>query len=1155
MSVSRRIGASDVARHSWQGGAPERLGKKRKKGDDSEDDSEGDHDKRGYYTSSSSRSVAKKPYPTPSKDLIEPGVIERVHLENFMCHSVLDWEPHQRINFVTGNNGAGKSSVLQGLVLGLLGETKHIKRFSKVSEFIRKGCSKAIIQVTLSNRGEDSYKPETYGNSITFQRTINELGTSAYLLKDENMREVIRKSKDAKEECKRILDKFKIQLDSPIVILHQDEAKEMLKMESPDKLYKFFEKSTLISQVYEEYSAAQTEYNKAYDRLKEMARSLRDLNQQYRKAKAKLQEIKRAEAMDEELQTTKGEYAWARVHDFRDQITSLEMEVEKVTKKIEQPKAKLMSLHEKLAALKMEKTELEIQIEDESGVYSQQEQEILGLKEEIDRLKLDSKQLNTNINLDSKRKNTLNQELRVLREQLDNVTRKESEEYGRQEKLKLERKLMLKKLEKDKHDCEENIEQEGKAREAVEEKLKEDQDNERGIRKEINSKKEREKLLKQELKDLQNAQGSQQHLAVFGAKIPQLESAIKKYQHEFRVPPLGPVGAHVKLTGEAANSPEVARLVETELTRAQITSYLCDNDEDRRTLSRLCDEVFQGDRGKPRIFTSKFIHSKHKVTKPVLPSSSSRDCALFMNLLQIDNPVVFNHLVDQKSIESVLVCRTQDYAKSLTTKRECVPANVTYAITYDFYRFYPPKGQHSYRSYFMDAVQGSGMLRSTMSNLLKEKAAEMDGLAEHLSGLHEELTQVERSKKSYEAEKKRSAAAIQKLRSEMAKINSSLSKIRSEEDNAVDDADNIRAKISTRAQELDVVEEKIQETLNEREMLNDLIKEKDAQFKENKKELNQLKSATNPLLKQQRETETMISNRTKEILNQEKLVKKLNSDKDALQRKIKENQAEENKYKATALKFSEEELFPERSSKQLDAKIKKLRDKQNKREDVDSGQFLQEFEALHERYTTEKKKIENLENLLQDIARANTERLDNFICIRDIITSTTMRRFNLMVKEFSKQIGSEVVLRIDNSTKELKFNFTNGQGGGSYSSNDVSLLSGGEKSYTQMCLITALWTMMQPPFRCLDEWDVFLDAVNRKTISEELLRFCLRNPDRQFIFISPQVSRLSRDLLFTIHYSNVSNFRVPVISRKSTMLQLKLPKSRSHDTPQQKSDV
>ena len=47
-------------------------------------------------------------------------------------------------------------------------------------------------------------------------------------------------------------------------------------------------------------------------------------------------------------------------------------------------------------------------------------------------------------------------------------------------------------------------------------------------------------------------------------------------------------------------------------------------------------------------------------------------------------------------------------------------------------------------------------------------------------------------------------------------------------------------------------------------------------------------------------------------------------------------------------------------------------------------------------------------------------------------------------------------------------------------------------------------------FRCLDEWDVFLDAVNRKEISKELLNFSLNNKDRQFIFISPQVKHLKQ---------------------------------------------
>ena len=39
-----------------------------------------------------------------------------------------------------------------------------------------------------------------------------------------------------------------------------------------------------------------------------------------------------------------------------------------------------------------------------------------------------------------------------------------------------------------------------------------------------------------------------------------------------------------------------------------------------------------------------------------------------------------------------------------------------------------------------------------------------------------------------------------------------------------------------------------------------------------------------------------------------------------------------------------------------------------------------------------------------------------------------------------------------------------------------------------------------------DEWDVFLDAMNRNEISRTLLKFGLKNPDNQFFFISPQGS-------------------------------------------------
>ena len=69
-------------------------------------------------------------------------------------------------------------------------------------------------------------------------------------------------------------------------------------------------------------------------------------------------------------------------------------------------------------------------------------------------------------------------------------------------------------------------------------------------------------------------------------------------------------------------------------------------------------------------------------------------------------------------------------------------------------------------------------------------------------------------------------------------------------------------------------------------------------------------------------------------------------------------------------------------------------------------------------------------------------------------------------------------------------------------------LSGGERSKTLVCLINALWNISPPPLRCLDEWDVFLDAVARKQVESMLVSTALRS-GYQYIFISPQGSLFS----------------------------------------------
>lgn len=64
-------------------------------------------------------------------------------------------------------------------------------------------------------------------------------------------------------------------------------------------------------------------------------------------------------------------------------------------------------------------------------------------------------------------------------------------------------------------------------------------------------------------------------------------------------------------------------------------------------------------------------------------------------------------------------------------------------------------------------------------------------------------------------------------------------------------------------------------------------------------------------------------------------------------------------------------------------------------------------------------------------------------------------------------------------------------------------LSGGERSFSTICFIISLWQVMECPFYMLDEFDVFMDAFNRKTSQQALITHAKNQPTRQFFLFSP----------------------------------------------------
>ena len=55
--------------------------------------------------------------------------------------------PSASVNFVLGANGAGKSSIVCALCLGLGGDVRDMERARELKAYIMTGCSKAVIKV------------------------------------------------------------------------------------------------------------------------------------------------------------------------------------------------------------------------------------------------------------------------------------------------------------------------------------------------------------------------------------------------------------------------------------------------------------------------------------------------------------------------------------------------------------------------------------------------------------------------------------------------------------------------------------------------------------------------------------------------------------------------------------------------------------------------------------------------------------------------------------------------------------------------------------------------------------------------------------------------------------------------------------------------
>ena len=222
----------------------------------------------------------------------ECGVIRKIMVENFMCHRKLKIDLCSNVNFIYGQNGSGKSAILAALQICLGVGANRTHRARNLKDLVRKegGATFARVRVTLLNKGPDAFQQDLYGDLIHIERNIYLRGSGiAYKLYAHDGKKVISQKK---KDLQLLLDQMNIQVENPVAVLDQEEAKKFLTGRAEDK-YNFFLKATDLERMDRKYQTTFEHIMELESKLSTMSNALDPLKENLTKLQNEWKEFEK----------------------------------------------------------------------------------------------------------------------------------------------------------------------------------------------------------------------------------------------------------------------------------------------------------------------------------------------------------------------------------------------------------------------------------------------------------------------------------------------------------------------------------------------------------------------------------------------------------------------------------------------------------------------------------------------------------------------------------------------------------------------------------------------------------------------------------------------------------------------------------------------
>ncbi|ELW71999.1 Structural maintenance of chromosomes protein 6 [Tupaia chinensis] len=844
-----------------------------------------------------------------------------------------------------------------------------------------------------------------------------------------------------KEELIAILDHFNIQVDNPVSVLTQEMSKQFLQSKNEGDKYKFFMKATQLEQMKEDYSYIM----ETKERTKEQINQGEEVNEIEKQLNAIKDNIKigedRAARLDRKMEEQQ-----VRLNEAEKTYKDIQDKLEKISQETNARAPECMALKADVTAKKRAYNEAEV-------LYNRSLNEYKALKK-------DDEQLCKRI---AELKKSTDQSL-------------EPERLERQKKISW-LKVRVKALEDKENSVNQDIDQ-------FQQAIEKDKEEYSRIKREELDVKHTLNYNQRQLKDLKDSKTDQ--LKRFGPNVPALLEAIDDAYRRghFTHKPVGPLGACIHL-----RDPELALAIESCL-KGLLQAFCCHNHADERVLQALMKRFYPPGTSRPQIIVSEFRNEMYDVRHR---AAYHPEFPTVLTALDIDNAVVANSLIDMRSIETVLLIKNNSVARAVMQSQK-PPKNCREAFTADGDQVFPGRyySSENTRPKFLSRDVDSEI--SDLENEVENKKAQIINLQQHLSALEKDI-------KRNEELLKRCQLNCKELKMKMRKSISEIQELENIEEHQSVDIATLEDEAKENKSKMKMVEKNMEQQKENMEHLKSLKVEAENKYDAIKLKINQLSEQADPLKDELNLADSEVDNQKRGKRHYEEKQKEhldtLNKKKRELN--MKEKELEEKM--SQARQICPERIEVKKSASNLDKEINRLRQKiqAEHASHGDREEIMRQYQEARETYLDLDNKVRTLKRFIKLLEEIMTHRYKTYQQFRRCLTLRCKLYFDNLLSQRA-YCGK---MNFDHKNETLSISVQPGEGNKA-AFNDMRALSGGERSFSTVCFILSLWSIAESPFRCLDEFDVYMDMVNRRIAMDMILKMADSQRFRQFILLTPQ---------------------------------------------------